>query len=159
MSKTSHLLKSECAVLRMPLMMWKSPLWKRVTISVSRSGHFWGKSSRPMMLIASLNCMTLDGITDIFITDHTLVFILAYNKESCVCITKINRNLSVHFKFHSISNQYSNFRSSSDHFSIPVFESVQGYWASNLQCLPLWQSCQNLKFCWVHLRSTEKMTK
>lgn len=36
--------------------MWKSPLLKRVTISVSRSGHFWGKSSLPMILMASLNC-------------------------------------------------------------------------------------------------------
>lgn len=51
-----NLLKSECAVRSTPLMMWKSPLWKRVTISVRRSGHFWGKSSLPMMLMASLNC-------------------------------------------------------------------------------------------------------
>lgn len=51
-----YLLKRECAVRSTPLMMWKSPLLKRVTISVRRSGHFWGKSSRPMMLIASLNC-------------------------------------------------------------------------------------------------------
>lgn len=51
-----YLLKRECAVRSTPLMMWKSPLLKRVTISVSRSGHFWGKSSLPMILMASLNC-------------------------------------------------------------------------------------------------------
>lgn len=51
-----YLLKRECAVRRTPLMMWKSPLLKRVTISVRRSGHFWGKSSLPMMLMASLSC-------------------------------------------------------------------------------------------------------
>ena len=51
-----YLLKRECAVRRTPLMIWKSPLWKRVTISVKRSGHFWGKSSLPIMLMASLSC-------------------------------------------------------------------------------------------------------
>lgn len=51
-----YLLKRECAVRSTPLMMWKSPLLKRVTISVSKSGHFWGKSSLPMILMASLNC-------------------------------------------------------------------------------------------------------
>lgn len=51
-----HLLKREWAVRSTPLMMWKSPLLKRVTISVSRSGHFWGKSSLPMILMASLSC-------------------------------------------------------------------------------------------------------
>lgn len=51
-----YLLNKEWAVRRTPLMTWKSPLWKRFTISVSKSGHFWGKSSRPMILMASLNC-------------------------------------------------------------------------------------------------------
>lgn len=59
----SHLLKRECAVRRTPLMIWKSPLLKRVTISVRRSGHFWGKSSLPMMLMASLNCRKSSRVT------------------------------------------------------------------------------------------------
>ena len=50
-----YLLNKECAVRRTPLITWKSPLWKRFTISVNKSGHFWGKSSLPIMLIASLN--------------------------------------------------------------------------------------------------------
>lgn len=56
MSVHQYLLNNECAVRRTPLITWKSPLWKRFTISVNKSGHFWGKSSRPIMLIASLSC-------------------------------------------------------------------------------------------------------
>lgn len=50
-----YLLNKECAVRRTPLITWKSPLWNRFTISVNKSGHFCGKSSLPIMLIASLN--------------------------------------------------------------------------------------------------------
>lgn len=59
-----YLLNKEWAVRRTPLMTWKSPLWKRFTISVSRSGHFCGKSSLPIILMASLNCKGNRTVTE-----------------------------------------------------------------------------------------------
>lgn len=61
MSSEHYLLNRECAVRSTPLIIWKSPLLKRVTMSVRRSGHFWGKSSLPMMLMASLSCGDANG--------------------------------------------------------------------------------------------------
>ncbi len=50
-----YLLKSEWAVRSTPLIRWKSPLPNFSTISLIRFGHFSGKSSRPIMLMASLS--------------------------------------------------------------------------------------------------------
>ena len=70
-----YLLNSECAVLRTPLMMWKSPESSLAISSFNRSGHLSGKSSRPIILMASLNWKKNAKISVIRIKTYE-----AYNK-------------------------------------------------------------------------------
>lgn len=111
-----------------PLMMWKSPLLKRVTISVRRSGHFCGKSSRPMMLMASLN---YEDRLDTWVGVNLWIFFLC-------------------FKVHLLGTMAC--------WDAPVSVSVPGCSASNLQCLLLLPFGQDQRFCWVHLQPVSKQT-
>lgn len=134
-----YLLKSECAVRSTPLIMWKSPLWKRVTISVRRSGHFRGKSSLPMMLMASLNCrrtVNTEKLNHLYKSPfwlYTCIILKDCEPMDSKNLIWNSKQAPDHWLWFRVDEQVTGLDSCED---IPVSESVQGCSASNLQCWP-----------------------